>query len=45
MTKQTLRALPAGYGGLRIDHAKRLNDRETENARWNRLFADAGHAG
>jgi hypothetical protein len=29
------------FGGLRIDHAKRLKDLEKENARLKRLLADA----
>jgi len=41
VTEQNYYRWKREYGGLRIDQAKRLKDREKENARLKRLLADA----
>jgi hypothetical protein len=41
VTEQSYFRWKKEYGGLRIDQAKRLKDLEKENARLNRLLADA----
>jgi transposase-like protein len=40
VTEQTYYRWRAGYGGMRVDQAKRLKELETENARLKRLVAD-----
>jgi putative transposase len=41
VTEQTYYRWKKGYGGLRMDQAKRLKELEKENARLKRLLADA----
>ena len=41
VTEQTYYRWKKKYGGHRMDQAKRLKDREKENARLKRLLADA----
>jgi len=41
VTEQTYYRWRKGYGGLKLDQARRLKDLEKENARLKRLLADA----
>ena len=40
VTEQTFYRWRKGYGGMRLDQAKRLKELEKENARLKRLVAD-----